>query len=331
MSEPGAAADVEASSSGEAMGRRWVLVEERALERGRGNLDVATGHWPSRGGDRVFVCVHGLGGSAVNWMLLAPLLAEQGEVWAPELAGFGLTAPTGRGAGVSDNVDLLRGFIRTVAGGRPVVLLGNSMGGLVSILIAAAAPDLVAGLVLVAPASPRPLRAPLDRRVASNFALMAVPSVGERWLDRRRARLTPAEHVRETMTLCGVDPAEVDPAAIAAHEDMVRRRRHLPYASSAFLQAARSILLLIGPRAAVLWRSIDGIDCPVLLLHGERDRLVTGAGIAALAHRRNDWDMRSYPELGHIPMLEEPSRVADDIADWLGIGVDAEPAVDGRP
>lgn len=277
----------------------------------------------------MFVCVHGLGGSHVNWALLAPLLARRGPVHAPDLAGFGLTPPTGRRATVADNLDLLAGFVRTVSGDRPVVLIGNSMGGLMSILLAAAKPRLVAAVVLIAPASPRPGLALPDRQVLTNFALMATPFVGERVLALRQRRLTPARQVRETMQLCAADPAALDPEILDAHVAMATRRRKLPYAHSAMLQATRSLLLLLGPKVAVLWRAVAGVEAPTLLLHGARDRLVSAAGVAAVAARRPDWTAISYDDLGHIPMLEAPRRVAQDIEGWLDqSGVPAHP---GQP
>jgi pimeloyl-ACP methyl ester carboxylesterase len=56
--------------------------------------------WPGPADGPTFVCVHGLGGSMVNWALVAPGLARRGRVLALDLAGFGLTAPNGRGTGV---------------------------------------------------------------------------------------------------------------------------------------------------------------------------------------------------------------------------------------
>ena len=296
---------------------RWIDVPATQLVRGRSDVRVHTAAWGGPQDGPVFVAVHGLGGSHVNWALLAPRLAQRGTVFAPDLAGFGLTPPTGRTASVRDNVDLLGGFIRTVAPDRPVILLGNSMGGLLSILFAASRPALVDGLVLVAPATPRPLRAPLDPQVVGNFAAMAVPGLGERFMARRQRRLTPEAQVAETMALCVTDPAVLDPAVVAEHVEIVRRRRRLDYAHHAFLQAARSLLLLMGPRAVTTWALIRDVQAPTLLLHGTRDRLVSTTAIRALTSRRPDWTLVEYDGLGHIPMLEKPDLVADTIMEWL--------------
>ena len=301
----------------------WQTVPHDVLDRGTSAVEVHAAVQDGPADGPVFVCVHGLGGSHVNWSLLAPLLARRGAVYAPDLAGFGLTPPTGRRPTVPDNVDLLAGYIRTVSPARPVILLGNSMGGLISILLAASMPELVAGLVLIAPASPRPVRAPLDARVIRDFALMAVPGIGERVLALRQRRTTPAQQVRETMRLCAADPRSLDPAALAAHVELATQRRAMPYAREAMLSAARSLLLLVGPRAPLLWSAVGDITAPTLLLHGGRDRLVTAAGMRAMAARRPDWQHVTYDDLGHVPMLEAPTRVAENIEQWLASEVSA--------
>src|SRR6266540_5191376 len=87
-----------------------------------------------------FVCVHGLGGSHLNWAGVAPRLAEHGRVLALDLAGFGLTRTEGRGTGVGSNRSLLDAFLRALHL-PPVVLAGNSMGGQISLIQAAHAPQ----------------------------------------------------------------------------------------------------------------------------------------------------------------------------------------------
>ena len=134
----------------------------------------------------VIVCVHGLGGSAVNWTAIAPLLTGTCRVLAPDLAGHGLTRSLGRGTDVASNRALLHRFARSVTGG-PVILMGNSMGGMISLLEASAAPAAVAGLVLLDPALPIVAARP-DPVVTAMFALYLTPGlrrVAQSW--RRQA------------------------------------------------------------------------------------------------------------------------------------------------
>ena len=63
-----------------------------------------------------FVCVHGLGGSLLNWISVAPGLTERGRVIAVDLAGFGKTPREGRSSGVRANRQLLSRFVREISG-----------------------------------------------------------------------------------------------------------------------------------------------------------------------------------------------------------------------
>ena len=55
-----------------------------------------------------------------------------------------------------------------------MILMGNSMGGMISLIEASAAPDAVAGLILLDPALPIVLTRP-DPFVAAMFAAYATP------------------------------------------------------------------------------------------------------------------------------------------------------------
>ncbi len=100
------------------------------------------------------VLVHGLGGSHLNWMHVADPLTDHHHVVAVDLPGFGLTPPAGRRSTMEANRDLVHLFGLELSPAAPVVLVGNSMGGLVVMLEAARHPDCVSHLVLVDPALP---------------------------------------------------------------------------------------------------------------------------------------------------------------------------------
>ena len=169
----------------------------------------------------VIVAVHGLEGSAVNWSALAPLLTDRYRVLAPDLAGHGFTRSAGRGVDVSSNRVLLHRFVEAVAGTR-VILMGNSMGGMISLLEASAAPRSVAGLILVDPALPFVPAWP-DPYVAAMFALNATPGLSGLMMNRRRA-MTPEASVAATMSLCCEDSTRVAGDVVAQHVAMTRRR-----------------------------------------------------------------------------------------------------------
>ena len=95
-------------------------------------------HYVDFGGSgRPVLMVHGLGGNALNWMAVGPAIAETRRALAIDLAGFGQTPLFGRAATVGANVALVHDFIDGVVG-EPVMLMGNSMGGYISVVEAAA-------------------------------------------------------------------------------------------------------------------------------------------------------------------------------------------------
>ena|SRR5690349_5560009 len=88
----------------------------------------------------------------LNWGLLAPLLSDTHRVLVVDLFGHGgCGLPTGpRPDALTADRRLLDRFVREVVG-EPVILLGHSMGGVLTILQAAAAPQTVRQLVLLSP------------------------------------------------------------------------------------------------------------------------------------------------------------------------------------
>ena len=300
------------------MGSETVVVGGDLLRRGHGDAEVNALRWGASEGAEdlpVLVCLHGLGGSHANWVLLGGLLAAQGEVWAPDLAGFGLTEPHGRSASVEDNIDLAAGFIQAVGGGRPVLLLGHSMGGHISYSLAAELPELVLGLVLINPAVP-PLAGLPDRAVARRFLTLATPLVGEAYLARQKRTTTPAEEVQRSLDIVLAKPSALDPVAFRAHVEVARQRRRMTHSHSSTLLASRTLARRIGTGQRALWQAVQRVQAPGLILHGGADRLIQTAACDRLAARRPDWDYRVYDDLGHMVILEDPGRVAADIADW---------------
>jgi pimeloyl-ACP methyl ester carboxylesterase len=113
----------------------------------------------SQGPRPPIVFVHGLGGAHLNWCLIGPQLAAGRRAVALDLRGFGLTPGLRSNSTVQANARLVDRFTTEVIG-TPVILVGNSMGGQISIMETAAHQDAIKGLVLIDPALPRPRPAP---------------------------------------------------------------------------------------------------------------------------------------------------------------------------
>lgn len=258
--------------------------------------------------------VHGLGGSNLNWVQVAPGLAGSGRVLAPDLPGFGATPRAGRGSGLMDLRRTLSRFVAELGSGR-TVLCGNSMGGAIALLHAAVEPDAVSGLVLTGSVFPRVRGGRPSPLVLAAFAIYGAPLMGERFLAVRVAAMAPERAVRLGFRYVSADPRSIPDEILALHVEQMRTRRDDPDAIPAFLEAARSMMRL-GRRPDVVRRAIDGVRCPVLVLHGRRDRLVPAAFARAALARHPSWRGRIFPDLGHAIQMEAPGRWVAEVADW---------------
>ena len=193
------------------------------------------------------------------------------------------------------------------------------MGGMISLLEASTAPRAVEGLILVDPALPVVPARP-DPLVTAMFAVYSMPGLG-RLIRGRRRRLSPEALVASTLSLCCVDAARIGADVVAEHVQMARQRAAFTDADQDFAAAMRSVIATAGHvRGPAYRRRIRLITCPVLLLHGDRDRLVPVAVARAAARANPSWSLVVLPDVGHVPQLEVPQDTARAITEWLAVG-----------
>jgi len=296
----------------------WHQNEKRAVLRGANVAYVDFGG-PEKP-EALCVLVHGLGGASVNWAALTPLLTSRFRCVALDLVGFGMTEPGDRGANVRHNTGLLTAFVKMITQdypGLPLLLVGNSMGGLITARYAAkrpAPPVPVAGLVLLDPALPAPGLVPGMFGVLA-AGLLAVPAVGRGAARARRSLRTPEQNVNDTLRWCTADPSRIDPDVVAAHLPLAHRRQFHPEMDRYYGAAARSTLTTVALRQATD-AMYARVKAPVLLIHGTRDRLVSFSGAVRMARRNPSWRFAPASDSGHLPMLEHPGWTAAQLFAW---------------
>lgn len=290
------------------------------------------------------VFVHGLGGSATNWTDLMGLLsgsvsadqvaADDAEAAvarqrpttpdpplacrAVDLPGFGYSPPP-RSGRLPFEVHLravaavLREASRS-AGGAPVDLFGNSLGGAVAIRVAARHPDLVRSLVLVSPALPvwRPPPG-MDPRAL----LLVLPGL-DRLVTRRLAAVAVEHRAWEVARLCYAQPERIAPLRRQEAVEEVRRRDALGYDQRVFAASLRGLLGSYARTGrASAWSQARRVTAPVLMLWGEQDRLVPVAvghrAMTAFRHAR----LVTFPDVGHVAQLEVPVATAAAVTEFL--------------
>jgi len=275
-----------------------VIGERRARYAGYATRELFV---DGRGPCAVFV--HGYADSADTWRgVLAELAARGQAALAVDLPGFGHADRRRPGA----QLPQLDAFLAELIAARKetgVIAVGNSLGGAV-VLRAAQRPDLPiravmpinsAGLGFAVPVrlamyrngwlAQAPFRVPLPRRLLAAGMRQALPRL--LYGDRRSA----------------------DPVVV--------RRFGAPITDS---RSAAALLRAGAVFSAEMRNCVepDRLRCPVVIVHGGRDRLVPLAGSrrlhAVVAHSQ----LRVFPSFGHCPQLDDPVAVAELVLGLTG-------------
>jgi pimeloyl-ACP methyl ester carboxylesterase len=272
-----------------------------------GAADLFVRATPSdRGEPALFV--HGLGGASTNWTDLAELLKPWLAIEAPDLPGFGRSGPApDRDYSISAHTRTVISYLDQ-SGCGPVHLFGNSMGGVISILIAATRPDLVRTLTLTSPAVPdlRPRRLGTDPLLS----LALVP--GTAGLISRRIRRFPADsRARAVIKLCFADPSRVPPNRVAEAAEEIELRDGMSWSTDALLRSLRGLVwTYLAPPGGGLWGRMAEIMAPTVVIWGARDRLVSATLAARVARTIPDARLLVLDNVGHVAQLEDPVTTA---------------------
>jgi pimeloyl-ACP methyl ester carboxylesterase len=294
---------------------RWAGVRSEWVDLGGTRAHVLRADGAEQGPPQVLV--HGLGGAATNWLEVLPDLARRGPVVAPDLPGFGRTRPPrSQASRVTTNARFLKALLDELGFERAVVH-GNSMGGLLSVLLAELAPERLAGLVLTSPAMPSPRSRVhrTDPRTVARFAPFVLPGVGRLVLARMWAQMTPDQLYADTAGFVHGNPERLREELVEVAVENVAYGRDQEWRVRGFATAAESLVaMLVGGRR--VWRAVDRLTVPTLLLWGDADALVGPAVIDGLRRRRPDWDHHTFTDVGHCPQLEAPRDYVSVAGAW---------------
>jgi pimeloyl-ACP methyl ester carboxylesterase len=264
------------------------------------------------------VCLHGLGGSALNFGLVGPLLATGRRVLVPDLLGHGRShAPGPREGAVEAQLRMLDRLLVTQTR-RPVTLVGHSMGGTLALLFSLREAGRVGQLVLLDPPVPNITRFRRDPRLTAKLLLLRQPWVAA-LVVRQIVGMTPEQLVAKQ--LADATPhVERIPAVVAETTVAeVRATRAGGDDRAAQLAQFRAIVDVVSLLAQpALWRRrLAQVTPPTLWLQGADDPLARIEPARVLAATRPDWTFLTRTGVGHLPHLEDPTWTAETIAQWL--------------
>jgi pimeloyl-ACP methyl ester carboxylesterase len=263
----------------------------------------------ARGSGPLVVLVHGNGDEADTWRhLLGPLSASR-RVVAPDLPGFGRSAPAGDGGLRSLAAALVRA-LDALDPERPVALAGSSLGAAVAALAASERPGRVSALALVGGTLPGLW--PLDP--ASPAAALLEPGVGE-------AYYTGLRDAGQDAAYASLEGYYADLGALPALERAFLRERVWARVWSdaqraAFFSGLRSLAdASWAAEAARVATALAGV--PALLVWGEHDRVVAREAATATLSRLEGARLEVIPGAGHLPHQERPGAVLAALEPFL--------------
>jgi pimeloyl-ACP methyl ester carboxylesterase len=237
------------------------------------------------------VLVHGVGTSRVIWRRALPELGSTRHAIAIDVPGFGDSPPVGPGFSLEVVATRIADELELRVG-RPYDLIGNSLGGAISLLLAAQRPSSVRRLVLAAPAGfvPRPGPVAELGGIGALLLMRARHELGTRTAGSgvaRRALLWGALH----------DGSRIDPD----HATLMFR---------APVQAARLREGVAAAMACDLRATLSELDLPVGFLWGERDRVVPVSVLDSIRALRPGAPAETIPLAGHAAQMERPAEFA---------------------
>lgn len=224
------------------------------------------------------------------------------DPWSFDLPGFGQSMPSG-----DHTIDAYIADVEAFLGqfDRPVHMIGNSMGGLISVLVASRRPDLVASLSLLAPAMPQ-YRLPTAGWVT---AALAVPRVGEKLLERV-GELPEEEQIARLAEIMYADPSAVDPDHFAYSVEQRLTWARQPHSNEVLISALRSIIAhYVLPRRRQVWSAARRVLCPTLVVLSGKDSLIGPRGATSWRRALPRARVVYLPTSGHVAMMEHPELV----------------------
>jgi len=256
----------------------------------RKDVDIPGQHivYLEGGQGQPLLLLHGFGADKDNWPRIAMYLSSRYHVIAPDLPGYGESSqPPAAQARIEDQLNYLAQFVSALHL-EHFDLGGNSMGGWISAAYAAAHPEQVNSLWLLAPAG-------LTTAQPSDLVKI-VRSGGHVPLVAR----TPAEF-EQLLDFVFVHRPWVPRAVVGALAQHAAQ-------NAAYDQQIFDGLVAEPP----LEPQVKGLATPTLIVWGDHDRALHYSGAEVLHGLLPHSQVVIMPDIGHLPMMEAPSKTAAD-------------------
>ena len=252
-------------------------------------------HYAESGLGDALVLVHGFPFDGKMWSGQLDALSEHARVLAPDLPGFGESAPLpgkAEDASMGDYAAELAGWARDMGITR-LTLAGHSMGGYVAMAFARLYPDMLARLVLVCT---RPGPDTEDGRKGRYKMVEDVKDRGpQAVVDAMRPKLV-SEGTRQDR-----------PEIVQQVDEMMLRQEEEGIVAALYAMASRPDS---GP-------SLAQVEVPTLILTGANDPIIPAADAGKMLELIPGSRHVAIPATAHMPMLEDPEAFNEALREFL--------------
>lgn len=255
-------------------------------------------HYTDEGQGVPVLMIHGFGGNFTNFDTLASIMKAKYRVIRVDLPGFGLSdLPEQNDSLTTLYRDFLSDLIDTLHIDS-LYAVGNSLGGWMSWELAANKPDKVKGLVLLNSAGYE------LEKVKSNIGRMDL-------LDNAFARKLAERGLPVSLSMKNAQRLMTkwetpNPAGVAVNNALLNREGNLG-----------NMITLANSGITPDTAKLTTIQCPTLVIWGKYDIIVPVEHVAKFTRDIPNALALVYDTCGHIPQIEYPHRVANDIETFL--------------
>ena len=248
------------------------------------------------------ILLHGIARSLEDWSENMHALSRFHRVFAVDLVGCGLSDKPN----VAYSIPMLAGFVQDFMRAlklEQATLVGNSMGGAVSLELAFTNPSLVHGLVLVAPAGMGP-------KGADFLGLCSVPILGE--------VISKPSLAGSKRLLQGLYADKRFWTDARAERDFELARQ--PGATRAFLRMLRFMANRQGAKPSFygpMLERLPNLRQTTLVVWGEQDHILPIEYAAVAASKIPGAQVQRYDPCGHFPMVERATEFNALVLEFL--------------
>jgi pimeloyl-ACP methyl ester carboxylesterase len=256
-------------------------------------------HYLDQGKGTVIVALHGMVDSLHTWDEWAKKMTPHYRVVRMDIPGFGLTGPVREG-GYSK--EMFVGFLHAFLNELKIdqcILAGNSLGGAIAWNFALQYPEKVSQLILIDPAG-YPMEIP--------WPLSLAETPGIRYFARF---ITPRWIYQMSLRQVFGDPSKVTDSLVDRFYELNLR----PGNRDALIRIMDSLKKL--NQDPTFSKSIAGIRTPTLLIWGQKDTWIPVSHVTKWEKDVPGIRTILYENTGHVPQLEIPDQVAQDMHKWI--------------